>query len=152
MTTDRQNLEEIYLKDKLRLQEILKQLSMEQIRYIVARQECRTDGEAAIAVGISAQTVYKWPDIVNEAARLMACDGIVAATEIRRRNLTKAMIAKVGGLDSNDEKLKQGVATEIIEWAMGKAVQKQEVTGAEGGDLVIQFVTKPEDRTLPEAD
>jgi len=66
---------------------------------------------------------------------LMAHDGLIAAQHIRRSSLAKAMLVKVDGLDTNDESLRQKVATEIIEWEMGKATQKQEVTGAKGGPI-----------------
>ena len=105
------------------LDEVLSQLSIDQLRFVVARLQYPTDKSAAEAVGISKDTVYRWPEIVKEAVRLMAVDGLVAATHIRRRNLAKAMMVKADGLDSDSEGIKQKVATEIIEWEMGRAVQ-----------------------------
>jgi len=114
------------------------------IRFVVARHEYPTDKEAAEAIGINPNTVYQWKSRYNkpidEAIRLMALDGIVVAKELRRRNLAKAMAVKVAGLDIGDDSLRQRVATEIIEWEMGKATQRQEVTGEDGGDLVVRFV------------
>ena len=66
MTTEDQEREEKYTSEQLTA--VLEQLSVDQIRFIVARQEFATDKEAADAVGISAQTVYRWPAIVKEAA------------------------------------------------------------------------------------
>jgi len=111
------------------LDELLKQLSADQIRFIVARQECATDGEAAKAIGVKPDTVYHWPDIVKEAVKLMAGDGVYVARELRRRALPKAMAVKTAGLDSDNEKVRQDAATEIIEWEMGKAEQKTRVSG-----------------------
>ena len=68
----------------------------------------------------------------------MAYDGIITALEIRRRNLAKAMLVKANGLDSGDERLRQSVATEFIEWELGRATQKAEVTGKDGGKLEIE--------------
>jgi len=75
----------------------------------------------------------------------MARDGIFAAAEIRRRHLTKAMLIKVSGLDSKFEKIKQAVATEIIEWEMGKAMQRQELSGKDGGPIAFLPVVMTED-------
>ncbi len=115
----------------------LAQLSTDQIRFVVARQECATDKEAAEAIGIKPDTVYHWPDAVKEAVRLMASDGIVVATHVRRRNLAKAMLAKVAGLDSMDENVRQRVATEIIEWEMGKAKQPIDQHTEHSGSVVV---------------
>jgi len=49
-------------------------------------------------------------------------------------------MVKVKGLDSVDEALRQRVASEIIEWEMGKATQRQEVSGRDGGPLKVQYI------------
>ena len=129
MTTKDQEREEKYTSEQLTA--VLEQLSVDQIRFIVARLEFATDKEAADAVGISAQTVYRWPAIVKEAARMMAVDGLVTAQHLRKRHVAKAMLIKTGGLDSTSEGIRQRVATEIIEGEMGKAAQtvKTELSG-----------------------
>jgi hypothetical protein len=124
------------------LEQVLDTLSTEQIRFVVARQEFSTDKEAAEAIGIKPNTVYQWKNkgaLVDDAVRLMALDGVVVASRVRRRNLAKAMMVKVAGLDSKDERMRQSTATEIIEWEMGKATQKQELTGAEGKPIEVDI-------------
>lgn len=91
-------------------------------------------------VHLSESTVYRWGEDVETALRLMAQDGLVTALHLRRRNLAKAMLVKVAGLDSADERTQQGVATEIIEWELGRATQKAEVTGANGGPVALTVV------------
>jgi len=130
-----QEKQEKYISEQL--QNILTQLSTDQIRFVVARQEFSTDKEAAEAIGISAQTVYRWPDAVKEAVRLMSVDGLVTAQVVRKRALAKAMLVKVDGLDSDDERLRQNVATEVIEWEMGKATQTTELKGEITERIVI---------------
>ena len=127
------------------LTDVLANLTTDQIRFVVARQQYSTDKEAAKAIGIRPDTVYHWPDDVKRAVELMAYDGVITALEIRRRNLAKAMLVKAAGLDSNDERLRQGVATEFIEWELGKATQKSEVTGADGGAIKLYSVVSPDD-------
>ena len=121
MTAEQQEKAEKYTSEQLR--DVLEQLSVDQIRFIVARQEFATDKEAAEAVDIAPQTVYRWPAIVKEASRLMAVDGLVTAQHLRKRHVAKAMLVKTGGLDSDSEGIRQRVATEIIEGEMGKAAQ-----------------------------
>jgi len=113
-----------------RLNELLPQLTKDQLRFIVALQEHPTKDAAAKAIRVKASTVYEWPDIVDEAAKLMALDAVNAARDLRRRNLVKAMGVKAAGLDSRNEKIRQKSASEIIEWELGKADQpiKGEVT------------------------
>ena len=125
------------------LAQVVARLSTDQIRFVVARQEFSTDKEAAEAIGVKPDTVYQWKHKghpIDEAVRLMAMDGIIVASELRRRNLAKAMAVKVAGLDSSEERTRQSVSTEIIEWEMGKATQRQEVSGPDGGTLVIEYV------------
>lgn len=131
--------------DSNRLAQIERQLSITQLRYLVARVDAASDKEAADMIGIKPSTVKTWNEdgskaLIDEAVRLMVQDGIVTALELRRRNLAKAMAVKVKGLDSNDEKVRQNTATEIIEWELGKATQKSELTGKDGENVKI-FVT-----------
>jgi len=120
------------------LSQVLEKLSLDQIRYVVARQEFSTDKDAAESIDLKPDTIYRWPSEVKDAVRLMAFDGLATAQHIRRKALAKAMLIKVKGLDSGDDVLRQRVATEIIEWEMGRAMQPQEITGAEGTPLIPQ--------------
>lgn len=123
------------------LEALCQQLTVDQIRFVVARNEHSSDKATAEFLEISPNTVKDWKykgAPIDEAVRLMAMDGIVVAANVRRRNLAKAMLIKVAGLDSDDERMRQGVATEIIEWEMGKATQTQRHEGSgEGGAIVI---------------
>lgn len=109
------------------LDAVLAQLPLDRIRFVIARTECRTNKEAAVAIGLTESAVKSWPPeekaLIERALRLMAHDGVVTAVHLRRRHLAKAMAVKVKGLDSDDEKVRQGVATEVIEWELGKATQ-----------------------------
>lgn len=120
----------------------MKVLSVLQIRFVIARNETKSDKEAAEAIQISPETVKAWnkdgsKDLVDEAVKLFTYDGMITALELRRRHLAKAMAVKVAGLDSADERLRQAVSTEIIEWELGKAVERKEVSGKDGEALSI---------------
>ena len=116
------------MEEKPTLTEILKVLTKDQLRFIVALQEHPSKDAAAKAIGVKPATVYDWPPEVDEAARLMALDALESAIELRRRNLIKAMGVKAAGLDSKNEAIRQKVATEIIEWEAGKAGQPIDLT------------------------
>ena len=120
------------------LQKVLDKLSFDQLRFVVARQDFKTDKEAAESLDMKPDTVYHWGPEVKQAVQLMANDGLIMAHHIRRKNLDKAMLVKVKGRDSDDDPLRQKVATEIIEWEMGKATNRQELYGKDGGP--VQFV------------
>ena len=123
--------------DSNELAEIESQLSLSQIRFLVARMECPTDKEAAIAIGMTEGAVKSWnkdgsKQLIDKALRLMVHDGIVTAQEILRRSLAKAAAVKAAGLDADDERIRQLVATEIIDRGLGKVAQRTELTGKDG--------------------
>lgn len=128
---------------------VLEKLTPDQIRFVVARLDYDTDKEAAESLGIPANRVYQWKSRkipIDDAVRLMTLDGLITALHVRKRNLAKAMLIKVSGLESDDERLRQSVATEIIEWETGKATQRQEHSGPDGGDIGVKL-----SRTFDEA-
>ena len=122
-----------------RLSELIGQLSRDQLRYIVALQEYPTKKEAAEAISMKPNTIYKWPAIVEEAAYLMAVEATDSALAIRRKNLVKAMAVKVAGLDSDDEQVRQKSATEIIEGELGKPGQKIDMNSDGKVEIVVRY-------------
>lgn len=112
------------------LRNILSRLTLDQKRFVVIRPEFRSDKAAAQAIGIPPGTVYNWRKEdapIDDAVSLVVDDGLSFALEMRRQSLVKAMAVKARGLDSEDEKVRQSVATEIIEWELGKAAQHVDV-------------------------
>lgn len=110
------------------LKAVLAKLNHNQLRFVVAMQESTNKAEAAEKIDIQANTVYRWPDEVDEAIRLMSLDIEESAREIRRRAVAEAMMVKLDGLRSADETTRQKAATEIIEWVLGKAQQPVDMT------------------------
>ena len=117
-------------------------LTATQWRFITAMLEdrSRTKKDAAAHLGISEQTVYRWDKHVNEALELALADLHAAALEYRKQQLLKAIAVKVAGLDSDDESIRHKTATELIEWELGRAVSRQEHTGAGGSALEFRVV------------
>lgn len=143
MTKTEQNIEPLVKNGKNeQLSELLKKLSKDQLRFVVAMQEYSSKKNAADALGLKRSTVYNWGKIIDRAVKLLQLDILESAREMRKSALMRAMITKISGLDSEDEKVRQSAATEIIEGEMGKATQRQEVTGKDGKQLehIIQII------------
>lgn len=137
------------IQTKTDLEQILEQLSVDQIRFVIARSNSVTDKEAAEKVNLNYGSIRQWPkdikELIDQACHLMAEDGLITALHLRRRALAHAMEIKLSGLDSRDERIRQSVATEIIEWEMGKAMQRQELSGKDGGPIAFLPVVMTED-------
>ena len=115
-------------------------LSHNQQRFAVAMLQCASKKEAAEMIGLEPQTVYRWNGDVEQIVAFMRNDYAAAAVGILAANNAKAAMVKIAGLDSDNEKIRQDVASEILDRNLGKATQRQEVTGAAGAPLEIVYV------------
>ena len=112
------------------LQDALALLTPNQLRFVVAWSELKSKKEAAEAIGMEPDTVYRWNGNVEEARRLIDLEREMAAREISKSALVKAVMVKLAGLDSNDETIRQKVATEIIEMNLGKPSAELSLNGS----------------------
>lgn len=108
--------------------------------------------EGARHIGLKPNTVYTWGEHVDAAITLARSDIHMAAVTARKAALLKAIRVKVRGLDSKDERTRQAVASEIIEWELGKATQRQEVSGKDGSPIPVTvqviYEAQPDDLTV----
>lgn len=109
-------------------------LSVNQRRYVVARQECASKKEAALAIGLEPNTIYNWPPSVEDAAVLFSTEVAAGALEILRASVAMAAMVKRAGMDSDNERIRQDAATEILDRVLGKALQRSDVTS--GGETM----------------
>ena len=107
-------------------------LTPTQRRFVVAMTEHPNKKESAEAIGISPQTAYNWNGNVNEAIDFVRDNIALATLGVLTANAAKAAMVKSAGLDSDDERIAQAAATEIIDRILGKSVQRSEVTGRDG--------------------
>jgi len=79
--------------DAERLQEILRTLTSEQLRFVARRMHEASDAAAADALKMPRQTMYNWPNKqdVNDAVLLARRDGVSVAKEELRRLGTDAV-------------------------------------------------------------
>jgi hypothetical protein len=115
--------------------ELWQTLTHNQQRFAIAMLSSKTKKDAAQAVGLEPNTVYGWNGEVDAAVDFMRNHSAVATLGIIEANATKAAMIKAAGLDSDNEKLRQDVASEILDRILGKATQHQEVTGPNGTPL-----------------
>ncbi|MBD3354308.1 MAG: hypothetical protein GF364_22690 [Candidatus Lokiarchaeota archaeon] len=123
-----------------RFSELWQALTHNQRRFAVAMLECNTKAEAAEAINLRPDTVYRWPDAVDEVVDLMTLDAKESAVSMLTSALHKAVMVKLRGLDDGDVKVRQDSATEIMDRVLGRAKQTSEITGEDGGALVIQYI------------
>jgi hypothetical protein len=103
-----------------------------------------TKGEAAQAIGVTADTVYRYPDVVDEALRIARENIHRAAIAMRQKVLMKALQVKIDLLDSKDEAIRSKAASEIIEWELGKATARTELSAGEGTGIMFVWVDADE--------
>lgn len=123
-----------------RIPAIWAKLSRNQRRFVIAMLESPTKKEAAEAIGMSPDTVYRWPDEVFDAIAAIEADRQASAISILAANVPKAAMVKTAGLDSDNEKIRQDSATEVLDRVLGKPMQRSEVTGGDGAPVPITIV------------
>ena len=106
--------------------------------YVLARSETFSNNEALRKCGFSMGWLRnKNIDELNARAESLRKDKAIRAAMILSEAVEEAAKVKAAGLKSRDERVKQSVATEIIERNLGKVPQVSEITGAEGNALEI---------------
>ncbi len=123
---------------KARLEEIWPQLTWNQKRYVAIAHQHPDKASAAKALRIKAQTMYRWPEIVDEAAELVVGDLIEIAKSELQGAVLKAAQIKIEGLDSKGKRLAQDAATEILDRTLGKPTQRQDITSK--GERVVLYL------------
>ena len=123
-----------------RLSEILPTLTENQLRYVIARQSFPTKKEAIEAIGLKRQSIYHWPEIVEEAVQLVALEALESAKLILKRYVTEATMVKVAGLGSKNEQTRQRIASEILDRVLGKAMERAEIGSGTGRPLQLEVI------------
>jgi len=99
-----------------------------EIRLASAQSEGATRTDGAKAIGKSINTVKKWDlSKVDRMVTLMVQHRIETALIQRERLLSRAVAVKAKGLEDPDPKIRQRVATEIIDWNLGRAGQTKSI-------------------------
>lgn len=106
--------------------------------YVLARSDAFSNNQALKACGFSIGWLRnKDIDDLNARAESLRKDKAIRASMILSEAVEEAARVKASGLKSRDERVKQAVATEIIERELGKVPQRTELTGADGGAIEV---------------
>jgi vacuolar-type H+-ATPase subunit H len=120
--------------------DIFADLNEREIDYVKARANAKSNRQALRDANLS-QGWLQNRDAENLYERAMAfkADVTYRAQEILDSAVEEAARVKAGGLKARDERIKQAAATEILDRKFGKPTQRQEVTGKDGGVIVVEF-------------
>lgn len=127
--------------DTRQLEDILRTLSEDQLRFVAERLSCRTDAEAADKCGFPHRTVYGWDNKqdVNDAVRLAQLDGLNVARERLRRMAGKALTVLDAEMDGKHRNAKRYEAALAVLDRVGlAAVQRVEQKTENSGEMVIR--------------
>jgi hypothetical protein len=130
--------------------ELLEDLSGPEIDYVVARSRTNTDASAFREAGVSKRTFYTWPAEWREHLNTLA-------DELRRNRWAMVELKLRGALEMAVDELieiakkprtsaaKLRAIERIIDETRGRPVQRQEITGGEGGPIEIALLWPEED-------
>lgn len=122
----------------------LDKLTDQRLDYVLARSRVNTDSHAIREAGMSRSTFYAWSleerEHLNELAQRVKREAALRAMMVIQDAAEAAAQVKVSGLRSKNEHVKQDAATEILDRTVGKAVNKTEVSGSGGSDLIVRIV------------
>jgi hypothetical protein len=123
--------------------EFLVTITPEQRKWVIERVRLTTDKAAAEAVGVSAVTVCRWKNKkqLDWAVQELLKDPQRQALEILTQAAVDAARAKAESIYYTDaegnRKVRQGVASEILDRVLGQALERREHTGRDGGPIEI---------------
>lgn len=135
--------------NEVQLFENYSHLTPDQWRFVTARLEEKSDKDAAFRIGINPSTVSRWENkkqIDNLLAEIQASTAI-AAKAVLEKQVLKASMVLLGLLDSDDERIRIDAAKQVLDRVNGKPVNKNEVTGADGGPVILKGygIVSPDD-------
>jgi len=117
--------------------------------YVLARSDAFSNNQALKVCGFSIGWLRnKDIDDLNSRAESLRKDKAMRAAMILSEAVEEAARIKVAGLKVRDERIKQSVATELLERELGKVPQRTELTGADGGAIEVDDVRESIQRKL----
>lgn len=119
-------------------------LTYNQRRFAVAMLDASSRRSAALAIGLKPNTVYSWSgDVIDEVVSIMQSRAKDTALKILVGRVVKASMIKAAGLDSDDEKIRQDTASEVLNRVLGTPTQRQVIEVPGGLGLVHSVSMEP---------
>jgi cystathionine beta-lyase family protein involved in aluminum resistance len=121
----------------------MKNLDDRELAYVVARSKAFSDRKALNDSGIASSTFYGWDeakrDYLNEIAMRFKRETATRVLMAFQDNAEKAANTIVKLMDSRNEIIKLKSSQETLDRAIGKVSQSFEVSGKDGGVIVVEF-------------
>lgn len=99
----------------------------------MARSKVNSDRQGYLDAGIAKASFYTWShderEKLNEIAQRVKRETATRALIVLQNAAEDAALIKVAGLKSRDERVKQSVATEILDRTVGKVAEEVNVKG-----------------------
>lgn len=112
-------------------------LSQTQKKFVLAMQDCSTKKEAAEQVGVAQRTTYAWPDEVDFCIDRLI-DHQLDAVRTELRQLALDAVGELPDLvASDDESTKLQAVKYVLDQAIGKAKQTQQVEQKQIGSVNV---------------
>lgn len=125
------------------LQTELNNLEEREFAYVIARSKFNSDNKAIKDCGISSSTFYSWEENkrekLNELAQKFKRETAIRVLMIMQDNAERAAKTVTNLLDSRNESIKLKASQEVLDRSVGKVSQSFEVSGKDGGAIVVEF-------------
>jgi len=123
------------------LRAILDKLEDRELDYVVERSKVTTDAEALKSSGLPRSTFYQWPeekrDMLNGYAQQMKRRARYRAQLKLEEAAEEAAERIVTLMKNRNANVALRAAQDVLDRTAGKATQRAEVSGPDGGALVI---------------
>jgi len=121
----------------MEFQQAWESLNRLQKQFVLAMQDARTKKEAAEEVGVAQHTTYRWPKAVDVCIDKML-DHQLDAIRAELRELALEALGELPSLvKSDDETVKLSTVKYVLDQAIGKAKQTQEVEQKQIGEINV---------------
>jgi len=121
----------------------LEQLEDRQLAYVVARSKCFKDADALKEIGLSKNTFYKWDASerkkLNELAQRFKHETAMRVLMKLQDHAEEAVDVITGLMKSRNDNVKLKSAQDVLDRSVGKASQPFEVSGKDGGAIVVNW-------------
>ena len=115
-------------------------LDARETAYVLARSDSVSNSEALRKCKFSQGWLNKRNiDDLNARADTIRKDKAMRASILLAEAVEEAAKVKVAGLKVGDDRIKQSVATEILDRELGKVSQSLEVSGKDGGAVIVKW-------------
>jgi hypothetical protein len=126
----------------------LDNLEERRLAYVVARSKCFKDADALKEIGLSRNTFYKWDvserEKLNELAQRFKRETAMRVLMNLQEHAEEASLVVAGLMKSRNDNIRLKSAQDILDRIVGKASQPVELTGKDGGAIVVNIKQRPD--------